>query len=155
MTDIEQALVRLLDERAAEQLLDRWSEAMDRKDWDGVEACLASEFTLLAPPVVTYADPKPRAEAVTDIAARNRQVGGFHCLPTKSVSVNGDRAHVVARLVGGHWSPDKSAWEIAYGFYDIDLVREAGGWRIAKLSIDIQFSHGPGLFKKMAQQTGN
>ena len=73
-------------------------------------------------------------------------------MPTKSVSINGDKAHAVCRLVGGHWSFDKLDWEMAYGFYDIDLVREDGGWRISKLSIEILFSHGPGLFEKMAQQ---
>jgi len=153
MTDYAAALARLLDEREAERLLDRWSIATDRNDWKGVEACLAEEFTLLAPPVISYADPKPRAEAIADIAARNSKVGGFHCVPAKSVTIDGDKAHAVCRLIGGHWSFDKRDWEMAYGFYDIDLVREQGGWRIAKLSIEILFSHGPGLFEKMAQQT--
>lgn len=151
MTEANEAVAQLLAERAVERVLDRWSIAMDRNDWDGVEACLASEFTLLAPPVVTYADPKPRSQAVREIAARNSQVGGFHCMPAKYVTVEGERAHAVTRLIGGHWSFDQTDWEMVYGFYDVDLVCEAGSWRISKLSIQTLFSQGTGLFKKMAE----
>jgi ketosteroid isomerase-like protein len=151
MTVTNEALAQLLEERAVERLLDRWSIAMDRNDWDAVEACLASEFTLLVPPVVTYADPKPRAQAIREIAARNSKVGGFHSMPAKLVTVEGDRAHATTRLIGGHWSHDKTNWEMAYGFYEVDLVRETGSWRIARLSVQTLFSQGTGLFKQMAQ----
>lgn len=151
MTVTNEALAQLIEERAIERVLDRWSIAMDRNDWDGVEACLAAQFTLLAPPVVTYADPKPRAQAIREIAARNSKVGGFHCMPGKSITIDGDRAHAITRLIGGHWSSDKTNWEMAYGFYEVDLVREAESWRIAKLSVQTLFSQGTGLFEKMAE----
>jgi len=152
MTALNEALVRMLSEREVERVLDRWSIAMDRNDWNEVEDCLASEFTLLAPPVVTYADPKPRSQAVREIAQRNSRVGGFHCMPAKLVTIEGDRAHAVARLIGGHWSFDKADWEMAYGFYEVDLVREAGSWRMSKLSIQTLFSQGTGLIGKMADK---
>jgi hypothetical protein len=151
MTDYDVAVARMLDEREAERVLDRWSIAMDRNDWKGVEACIAEEFTLLAPPVVSYADPKPRAQAVADIVARNSKVGGFHCLPAKSVTIDGDKAHAVCRLLGGHWSFDKLDWEMAYGFYLIDLVREDSRWKLSKLTVEILFSNGTGLIEKMAR----
>jgi hypothetical protein len=72
-------------------------------------------------------------------------------MPAKSVTVEGDRAHAITRLIGGHWSPDKTNWEMAYGFYEVDLVRETGSWRMARLSVQTLFSQGTGLFKQMAQ----
>jgi hypothetical protein len=150
MAEYDLAVARMLDERAAERVLDQWSVAMDRNDWAGVEACLAGEFTLLAPPVVSYADPKPRKQAVADIVARNSKVGGFHCLPAKTVTIDGDKAHAVCRLLGGHWSFDKIDWEMAYGFYLVDLIREEAQWKISRLTVDVLFSNGTGLFGKMA-----
>ena len=151
MIDQAAELKLLLDERTVIRVLDQWSLAMDQMDWPGVEACLDDEFTLLVPPIVAYAEPLPRAQAVAEIAKRNGSTGGsFHCMPDKQVAIDGDQANVRSRLIGGHWSQDKAAWDISYGLYDLNLVRRREGWKLRKLSLNILFSHGPGIYDQMS-----
>ena len=105
----------MTDERFdAQQVVSRFFLAMDRFDWEAIEAVIDDEMTLAAG---AYVDdppaPVPRDQFMEELIDRNRGFslsgsGSYHGNSGHVVDIDGDRAHVRSHMYGSHWvGPDR------------------------------------------------
>ncbi len=126
----------LRDRVELEDLLNRYVNAVDELD----RATLAEVFTPDAVLEVTFADPKVERvlqqgfDAIfesMDASLSGRQEYGvpWHFVTSPRIEIEADRAKVTAYM---HNQPANAG-----GTYEVDAVRGQGGWRIAKLHVDM------------------
>jgi 3-phenylpropionate/cinnamic acid dioxygenase small subunit len=118
------------DIEAIQQVLLRYSTAIDRRDWDTFRTCFTDDAQSDYGDIGRWSS----AEEITAFMAAAH--GGFgptnHMLSNMVIELDGDRAtattYVHAVLTAGH---DPEAWFDSVGTYEDTLVRTADGWRIA------------------------
>lgn len=135
----------LYDRTIISETIHRFFMALDEKAWDDIPELLDSEF-LLAAATVTGSTPErqPIKQFIEGLVARN---GGFagttHLNPGHIIDIDGDRAHVKAHMYCPHWVDETDAgMYLAYGRYDIDLVRTGDRWVLTDLVIHIDGARG-------------
>ncbi|MEV0045595.1 nuclear transport factor 2 family protein [Nocardia rhamnosiphila] len=143
LTDSDK-LAYLYDRTLISETIHRFFLALDEKDWEAIPTLIDDEFLLSAATVAGEARRLPAAEFVEQLIARN---GGFagttHLNPGHIVDIDGDTAHVKAHMYCPHWVDDTDeGLFLAYGRYDIDLVRRGNGWRLTDLLIHIDGARG-------------
>jgi hypothetical protein len=144
---MEDALQRLIDKSDVSETVKRYFLALDRFDWGTVASLVADEFTLEADAPGAEPRPVPRDEFMRTLIARN---GGFtgtlHVNPDHIVTLDGDSAHVSAHMWAAHMAgPAAKDGFWGYGFYEIDLERQAGGhWQLVRQQIEIVGVGGEG-----------
>lgn len=123
-------------------LVGRFAQAADRRDWTALRALLTDEVH------VDYGEPDGAAGATVrsdDLIARWRGfLPGFsrtqHLIGTLVVEASGARATATAPVMATHvidapLTPDGAAtWRVG-GTYRWDLVDDGGGWRISGLAL--------------------
>jgi hypothetical protein len=134
----------LYDRALISDTIYRFFLALDEKAWDTIPSLIDEQFLLAAATVAGQAQRLPAAEFVTQLVARN---GGFagttHLNPGHIIDIDGDHAHAKAHMYCPHWVDDTdTGMFLAYGRYDIDLVRRADGWRMTDLLIHIDGARG-------------
>ena len=144
-TDELQRRINVLYDRAMiTETINRWFLALDEKDWDVIPSLLAEEFLLSAATVAGEPARLPIKEFMRGLVARN---GGFagttHLNPDHIIDILDDRAHVKAHMYCPHWVDGTAeGLYLAYGRYDIDLVRSGEGWVMTDLIIHIDGARG-------------
>ncbi|MTD54715.1 nuclear transport factor 2 family protein [Amycolatopsis pithecellobii] len=135
----------LYDRSLISDTIHRYFMALDVKDWAAVRDVLDDQFLIDAATVMEkVAEPQPVDEFMAGLIARN---GGFlgttHLNPGHIIEVDGDHAHVRAHMYCPHWVDETDdGMYLAYGRYEIDLVRRGDGWRMTKLLIHIDGARG-------------
>lgn len=117
--------------------------AMDDSDWSTVRECIASEITLDVGSLGR--DPAVgRDEYMKRLIERN--VGydlTIHMNPGHIVDIDGDEARLRSHLLGAHGVGDRDAENFwGFGLYDIGLIREAGAWKITRISVNLLKTFG-------------
>ena len=141
------ATLRWLRDRAeATDVVVRFANAMDRRDWAGLRACLAPAVD------VDYSDLRgePRATVAADdfVAARARGLAGLrtqHLSTNHAVQVDGDRAECLSAFLIHRLDPSAPAGRDAFdtaGHYTHGLVRTTDGWRIDRIVQRVLWSRG-------------
>lgn len=134
----------LYDRTQITETIHRFFLALDEKNWQSIPSLIDETFLLAAATVAGDARRLPADEFVTQLIARN---GGFagttHLNPGHIIDIDGDTAHVKAHMYCPHWVDDTdTGMFLAYGRYDIDLVRRGDEWRLTDLLIHIDGARG-------------
>jgi hypothetical protein len=140
-TDSAAALERrLLDRLELIELINRYGRAVDRRDWAAFEQIFTEDAEADYSTVVARIRPgrsappdarlPGRAAILTWLqAARSDGEALMHFMTNHIVEeLDGDRART------WHYVHERQG---AYGSYQIDAVRTADGWRIARLVLDL------------------
>ena len=135
------ALQQLLDERDVADVVVRLFVSTDRRDWAGVEACLAPRL------VLDMGEPLERTgaevaamweEGLRPIDQVHHQMGNLQ------VSVAGEEASASCYGTAFHHRKvqDPRRTRVFVGSYAIHLVRMGGRWRIDRFKFDLAFIEG-------------
>lgn len=138
---------QLVERQEVEDVVVRVFVATDRRDWAGVEACLADEVTL---DMTSMTGGEPLRLTPAEVAAGWRdglapidfvhhQVGNFQ------IAVDGDSATASCYGIAFHHrekisTPSKTRTFV--GSYDLHLSRTDAGWRIDLFRFDLKFIDG-------------
>jgi hypothetical protein len=144
MTDLQARIDYLYDRAMITDTIHRFFMALDEKAWGDIPELLDDEFLLAADALGQAPQRQPVAEFVEGLIARN---GGFagttHLNPGHIIDIEGDKAHVKAHMYCPHWVDETDAgMYLAYGRYDIDLVRKGEKWVLTDLIIHIDGARG-------------
>jgi hypothetical protein len=146
IASMSDALQRLIDEREAAEVVVRLFVATDRRDWAGVEACLAPRLIL---DMTSMSGGQPLQTTGAEVAASwaeglrpidrvHHQIGNL------VVTVSGGEASASAYGIAFHHrkveSPRRT--RVFVGSYDLHLVRSDGRWRIDRFAFDLAFMEG-------------
>jgi ketosteroid isomerase-like protein len=133
---VDPALRAIQDRLDITDVLYRYASTIDRFDWDGVRSTLADDL------VAQYgnADPVLGGDAVAAWIAEfcDDVVWQHHFLSVYHVEVDGDHAtalvyHTSHQLFGA----DPQSPKVLVGRYRNELRREAGGWKISRLLLEL------------------
>lgn len=152
--DLENALCRLLDERAITGVILRFGRSLDLGDWPGYRSCFTDsmliDFERLTgvPKVRVDADDWTRfAELILSPVRRHHVYSNFDIKP------DGDRASAVWYMTARHWKSTDLGSSIynQYGWYDADFVRQNGEWKMSYVKHDFQWVDGNNALFDMAE----
>ncbi|KPM52351.1 polyketide cyclase [Frankia sp. CcI49] len=122
------------DRDAIADVLLRYSTGIDRRDWDLFRSCFTDDCDLDYGEIGSWRGAAAFTEVFTALHAPLGHT--MHSLSNIDIRLDGDgdgdraraRTYVNALIM----SVDGRSGVTAHGFYDDDLVRTAGGWRIAR-----------------------
>lgn len=122
------------DDRAARQdiadVLIRYSTGIDRRDWDLFRTCFTDDFHGDYGDLGTFDGVDAIADYMRGIHVDLGHT--MHQLSNIAVTVDGDRATASAYIDAVVMLADGASGIHALGFYDDELVRADGGWRLAR-----------------------
>jgi hypothetical protein len=138
----------LSDRAAIEDVLHRYTTALDTKDWALLDQVFSPQGT------ADYSQVGgPQQLVVSSNAVGNLLKATLGTLITQHVSsntlieLNGDSAKVVSYLIAQHWRKSDGVAFITYGRHVDTFVREASGWRVKTRVLDRMHSTGnPAIF---------
>lgn len=111
-------------------VLVRYATGIDRRDWPLFRTVFTDDC------VLDYGDIGKwnGVDAVTEFMDQSHAMAGhtMHRLSNYAIVVDGDTATARTYIDGLIMAQDNSSGVNAVGFYDDELVRTAGGWRIAR-----------------------
>lgn len=146
MTLSVEAMVNLLWQRTAiEELMLGFGRALDRGDWVLYRSCFTDRIRVDFERLTGFSEVEVDAndwvrfaELALSPVRRHHQYSNF------SIVVDGDRATATIYMVARHHkATDRGSSEnIQYGWYNINLVLQVDGWRIARLVHDFAWISG-------------
>lgn len=125
---MEPQLQQLADRLAITDVVNRYAEAIDRRDWDLLRTCFAPDGRIRGPrhelvgPDAIVAD----MQATTGATATTQ-----HFIGNVRVEVDGDRAQARSYLIATSSHPGTRALRRMHATYEDELIRTDEGWRIA------------------------
>jgi ketosteroid isomerase-like protein len=130
------AVRALLDRADVTDVLYRYASTIDRFDLDGLRGVLADDL------VAQYGNAEPVAggDAVAGWIAEAIAgvVWQHHLLSVYHVEVDGDRATALVYHTSHQvFAEDPDNAKLLVGRYDTELRREAGGWKITRLVLEL------------------
>jgi ketosteroid isomerase-like protein len=134
---VAEPAIRALQDRAdVTDTLYRYASTIDRFDLDGLRAVLADDL------VAQYgnAEPVTGGDAVAGwiAAAISGVVWQHHLLSVYHVEVDGDRATALVYHTSHQvFAEDPESAKLLVGRYDTELRREADGWKISRLALEL------------------
>jgi hypothetical protein len=139
MTDtaIDYDTIRALQDRTdIEEVLYRYSSAVDSFDKEGVRSCLADEIHAQYGNGEAVTDPDALADWIESATATC--IWQHHLLNVYHVTVDGDRANTVAYLTSYQVFEEnpKAAVILVARYHDV-LQRTRDGWKIAKRVMEL------------------
>jgi len=136
---------RLEDEKQIHDLLIRYGLLLDSKDFKGYAALFAKDGVWVGG-FGTHRTPAG-IEAMLEkymgpAAPGTRNKDNFHLLTNEIITVDGDRATAVSKLIFYVKGPEGRPVPQMAGHYDDEFVREEGRWKFAKrvVQADIPYS---------------
>ena len=135
----------LVDRAEISDLLHRFAQALDRRDWDAYEANFADDGELILP----WGGHKGRVGMAAYVS---RDLGRFaathHISANHQVSVTGDTATSRSYLQAVHVlrPGDPASHFDVGGWYDNDYRRTAEGWRLTRVVITPVWESGTNPF---------
>ncbi len=132
MTDEE------VDDRVSiRELLLRYARGVDARDLGAVASCFTHDAAYrgtLATGTI--------ADALAALpAAMRRYTATRHAITAHSVEIDGETARSTADCTAQHWLPGGGCHTVGVRYRD-DLVRDAGGWRIARRDVEHLWTRG-------------
>lgn len=123
MTDLQ-------DQHDIAAVLIRYATGIDRRDWELFATVFADECDLDYGQIGHWTT----AAEVTEFMRLSHQAAGhtLHRISNIAVDVDGDRAVSRCYVDALVFAADNQTGAHAVGFYDDELTRTPGGWRIAK-----------------------
>ena len=112
------------------EVLVRYATGIDRRDWDLFRSCFTEDCRADYGGIGSWRG----VDGITGymVTAHAGMGHTLHRLSNIAVTVAGDVAEARSYVDAVVMAPDGSSGINAMGFYDDDLVRTGGGWRIAE-----------------------
>jgi 3-phenylpropionate/cinnamic acid dioxygenase small subunit len=112
------------------ELLVRYASAIDNRDWDLLRTCFTPDCHADYAGIGTW----DGVDAITEfmVAAHAGLGHTLHRISNAAITVSGDRASARAYVDVVAMSPDGDTGLTSIGWYDDELVRTEGHWRIAR-----------------------
>jgi hypothetical protein len=136
---------RLEDEKDIRDLLIRYGLTLDGKDYKGYAALFAKDAAWIGG-FGTHRTPAG-IEAMLEkymgpAAPGTRNKDNFHLLTNAVITVNGDRATAVSKLIFYTRGENGRPQPVMAGHYDDELIREEGRWKFLRRVVqgDIPYS---------------
>ncbi len=132
----------LLDKQAISEVLFNYSAGCDRRDWDLFRACFCDEVEI----DLSSWNGNPPATLPADTWVEGVRMGlsGFdetqHLSSNHLIQVSGENAHATSNVQASHALAGERV--VLGGWYDTDLVRGDGGWRIARSRLNVSWREG-------------
>ena len=128
------AMSRAADTIAINDLLCRFFQAFDDKDWAAMRSCLADAVWT---DYASFRDVPP-GEITGDryVAQRRAALSALdmqHNFLNLRVDLDGDNASARCNYVIHRFAPDSAAFFHSYGHYEFGFRRIDGAWRIARI----------------------
>jgi hypothetical protein len=151
-------LQELSDVREIIDVMNRYTTALDTRNWEMLEATMApdgqADFGNLAGVGVLESP-----QALVDLCRRSLQDlrATQHLQGNYAVEVNGNTAQASCYLQANHFQEGLPGGDtfVVWGKYRDDFVRTADGWRIKKRYLDtISAGGNMNLFTEAAEQAG-
>lgn len=144
------------DRTAIVEVVSAVASCADRHEWPALRACFHDTVT------VDYAalSGEPAATVPADdlIAQWRGLLPGFrathHQVTNHEVQVEGDAASCRAHVRASHSLPDGETnrlW-VVVGWYDDRLVRAAGRWRVAAITLSVSWTEGDADLPRLAAE---
>jgi ketosteroid isomerase-like protein len=136
MTIADPAVRAIQDRLEITDVLYRYASSIDRFDYEGLRSVLSDDL------VAQYGnlDPVEGGDAVAEWIAGfcDDVVWQHHFLSVYHVEVDGDQAKVLVYHTSHQlFGAEPEAPKVLVGRYHNELRREAGGWRISRLLLEI------------------
>ncbi|QBD75266.1 nuclear transport factor 2 family protein [Ktedonosporobacter rubrisoli] len=135
----------LLDRASIEDVVTRFTTAVDGRDWSTLRSCLAEEidldYTSLHGGVPLHL---PIDQVLADWGKRiPSNVGVHHALTNREIALKGDEAICTAYLQAHHFLIESGefTWTLG-GKYTVTLRRSEQGWKICRLVFIAQWVNG-------------
>lgn len=137
---------------AVHELSLRYAEGIDRRDWELFAACFAPEvridfssFTHRPPPTepLTVAQWVAAVRSTIDGFPSTQHLIGNHRITLDPADGGGpaQRGRYTAYIQAQHWV-DPQRWYLIGGYYDNDVVRIDGDWKLAAVRINQSWDAG-------------
>ena len=133
---VDPAIRELQDRAAITDVLYRYASTIDRFDWDGLRATLSDDLHAVYGNAgeATGGDAVAAwiREACADVLWQHHLLSVYH------VDIDGDRAKALVYHTSHQaFGADPDAAKILVGRYHNELRREADGWRISRLVLEL------------------
>lgn len=146
MTDADRLQV-LLDRAAIVDVMSAYATGLDARDWTLWRSVFLDEvlFDLSS----WSGQPARRLDADRVVASQARIFAELavtqHVIANHRITIEGDRARVLAHMRAEHWSDVPGVGQGRYtmfGYYDDKLVRTPQGWRIGEMQLNVTRTEG-------------
>jgi 3-phenylpropionate/cinnamic acid dioxygenase small subunit len=133
-------------------LQNRYTYALDSKDFDTVKECFLPDAE------ISYSSLGTVTDFPTFFESHRRNIMALestqHLIGNIDVKIDGDTAICISYVQAMHYADDGDRW-VTGGRYDDELVRTADGWRISKRDFTRQWveDHN-GLAKRFLEKWG-
>lgn len=159
-TDIENAVRRMSDRQEIEDVLIRYAESLDGRDWEGLRKCFMPDA------VADYgalSGGGGRNEGVDEIVATcSTALSGLdasqHLLGNFRIQSDHDRATASCAMHAQHFmvSPIGGNTYVVAGTYHDELIRTPDGWRITHRRLEPSWTDGnAGIIQEAVARFGN
>ena len=149
MTEEDMA-VALWDEDRVRRVILRFGRALDTGDWAAYRTCFTDpvniNFRRLTGQDEIRVDPALWTRFAELIQSPVRR---HHAYTNWAIDLDADRAHALVYMTARVWKATDlgASHYVEYGWYDVWLERQPGGWLIARIKHDFQWVGGnAGLF---------
>ncbi|KHO20184.1 polyketide cyclase [Mycolicibacterium setense] len=118
------------DREVIVDVLIRYATGIDRRDWPLFRTAFTDDCVLDYGDIGCWTG----VDAVTEFMDQSHAMAGhtMHRLSNHAIAVDGDTATARTYVDALIMAQDNTSGVNAVGFYDDELVRTAGGWRIAR-----------------------
>jgi 3-phenylpropionate/cinnamic acid dioxygenase small subunit len=152
-------LARLRDDAELRDLLDRYAQALDARDWSLWQSVFGEEVLL---DLSDYEpDPPPEARPTArHLEYVKRLFAGFdatqHLIANARFTLEGARARGVAHMRAEHWVTTAQGGDrySMFGRYHVECVRLPQGWRIERLKLELLREEGNRHVMRLAARRG-
>jgi 3-phenylpropionate/cinnamic acid dioxygenase small subunit len=123
-------MTALEDRLEITDVLVRYATGIDRRDWPLFRTVFTADCVLDYGEIGSWNG----VDAVTDFMEQTHAMAGhtLHRMSNQAIAVDGDTASARSYVDALIMSADNTSGVNAVGFYDDDLARTAGGWRISR-----------------------
>ena len=124
----------LLDYLAICELKARYCRLLDTKQWDAWAELFTEDYELDVSQETGQPPIQGRTEAVALVRSFIDQVTTVHQVHSPEITITGDRAQAIWAMQDRVLFPEGKSMT-GYGHYTEQLVRQAGIWKIARLTL--------------------
>ncbi len=142
----EEKLDYLLDHIQISDVLQRYGQAIDTRNFDLLRTCYVDEIEVDHSPTIGMGRMRIKADRWCELARKfhNQLDGDQHMLTPQSMVIRGDEAvcHVLMHARHFYRAANGSPFELMIGTYDLAFKRTEDGWKICESVQKLTWTEG-------------
>jgi 3-phenylpropionate/cinnamic acid dioxygenase small subunit len=147
----------IADRLAIVDVISNYATGLDARDWTLWRSVFVDDVVF---DLSSWShEPARRLSADRVVAAQARIFAELsttqHFIANHRITIDGDRARVLAHMRAEHWLPVEGGATERYtmfGYYDDKLVRTADGWKITEMQLNVTHTEGRRFVMDEAQR---